>query len=254
MMQNRIDAEYLVDTKSRKERMKHCDLSTECIVETTKKREYPNVYRNALAEYTKTTLPSGNEYHACHACNNGKCKNPKHIYWGTPKENQEDLLSYYNQLIPEKVGKLANRREIMKAITLMEFDDKVKRGQIQIMHDMSENQIEYQDHAVICETITVEKPKGKNTFHALYKLKRKRHRLAKLRDFKTNLRETDSFHIACVYAIIMHYANHWKYERGMVPSELAEKWVRMWNSGKLKTKEDLYAVYDEWMPNNIMKI
>jgi hypothetical protein len=40
----------------------------------------------------------------------------------------------------------------------------------------------------------------------------------------------------------------------MVPSELAEKWVRMWNSGKLKTKEDLYAVYDEWMPNNIMKI
>ena len=47
-----------------------------------------------------------------------------------------------------------------------------------------ENQIEYQDHAVICETITVEKPKGKNTFHALYKLKRKRHRLAKPRDFK----------------------------------------------------------------------
>ena len=73
MMQNWIDAEYLVDAKSRKERMKHCDLSTECIVETTKKREYPNVYRNAQAEYTKTTLPSGNEYHACHACNNGKC-------------------------------------------------------------------------------------------------------------------------------------------------------------------------------------
>ena len=26
----------------------------------------------------------------CHACHNDKCSNPKHLYWGTRKENVQD--------------------------------------------------------------------------------------------------------------------------------------------------------------------
>jgi hypothetical protein len=28
--------------------------------------------------------------HLCHACNDHSCSNPKHLYWGTAKENFED--------------------------------------------------------------------------------------------------------------------------------------------------------------------
>lgn len=29
----------------------------------------------------------------CHACHNCKCENPKHLYWGTDKENCQDSMN-----------------------------------------------------------------------------------------------------------------------------------------------------------------
>ena len=37
-----------------------------------------------------TSIPSGHKVHVCHACNNANCSNPKHLYWGTAKENRND--------------------------------------------------------------------------------------------------------------------------------------------------------------------
>ena len=45
-----------------------------------------------MAHLLDTTIPSGHMIHVCHACNNEKCSNPKHLYWGTAKENRQDLI------------------------------------------------------------------------------------------------------------------------------------------------------------------
>lgn len=46
-------------------------------------------HKGVLAQYLNTTIPSGRIL-LCHACNNEKCSNPNHLYWGTDKENIVD--------------------------------------------------------------------------------------------------------------------------------------------------------------------
>ena len=46
--------------------------------------------KGLLAYLHNTTMPIGMKIHACHACNNKKCSNPNHLYWGTPSENRID--------------------------------------------------------------------------------------------------------------------------------------------------------------------
>lgn len=43
-------------------------------------------HKGVLAQYLDTTIPSGRIL-LCHACHNGKCSNPKHLYWGTDVDN-----------------------------------------------------------------------------------------------------------------------------------------------------------------------
>lgn len=50
-------------------------------------------FRGLLAYYLETTIPAGHKIHLCHACNNGKCSNPKHLYWGTSRENIQDAIA-----------------------------------------------------------------------------------------------------------------------------------------------------------------
>lgn len=76
--------EYMKRTKP--ERQQHLLLNEPCIeIGGTSSR-----FRGLLAHSLGTTLPSGCKIHLCHACNNGKCSNPNHLYWGTAKENQDD--------------------------------------------------------------------------------------------------------------------------------------------------------------------
>ena len=42
--------------------------------------------KGVLAQYLDTTIPSGRTL-LCHACHNGKCSNPRHLYWGTDIDN-----------------------------------------------------------------------------------------------------------------------------------------------------------------------
>lgn len=72
-------------TKEQKERQSHLDLNDEC-----KERGGNSTnHRGVLAQYLDTPI-YGRPADLCHACHNGKCSNPKHLYWGTRKENVQD--------------------------------------------------------------------------------------------------------------------------------------------------------------------
>ena len=68
--------------RSREERRAHLNLNDSCCERGGNSTNHKGV----LAQYLDTTIPSGRTL-LCHACNNEKCSNPKHLYWGTDKEN-----------------------------------------------------------------------------------------------------------------------------------------------------------------------
>lgn len=70
--------------QSRDVRTAHLQLDEECI----ERGGNSTVHRGVLAEHLNTNLPS--KVDLCHACHNDKCSNPKHLYWGTRKENVQD--------------------------------------------------------------------------------------------------------------------------------------------------------------------
>ncbi len=71
------------------ERQEHLRLEEPCI----ERGGFHNNFRGVLAEHLGTTFPSGMMIHLCHACNNGKCSNPHHMYWGTARENYIDRIT-----------------------------------------------------------------------------------------------------------------------------------------------------------------
>lgn len=85
---------------SREDRRNHLDLSLPC-------KEIGGCsthFKGILAFELNTTIPSKRNIYLCHACNNEKCCNPKHLYWGTPKDNmidQKENAGYYT--LPEKI-------------------------------------------------------------------------------------------------------------------------------------------------------
>jgi hypothetical protein len=83
-----IIEEYIV--RSLEERQAHLNLNEPCF---ERKGAYQNdsaYCRILLSSKFNTTIPLGRKIHACHACNNGRCSNISHIYWGTNSENQID--------------------------------------------------------------------------------------------------------------------------------------------------------------------
>lgn len=67
---------------SRDDRRQHLRLDESCCERGGNSTNHKGV----LAEYLGTTIPKGRIL-LCHACNNEKCSNPRHLYWGTDKEN-----------------------------------------------------------------------------------------------------------------------------------------------------------------------
>ncbi len=70
--------------ESKEVRTAHLILEEPCI----ERGGNSTVHRGVLAEYLGTNLPD--KLDLCHACGNGKCSNPRHLYWGTRAENIED--------------------------------------------------------------------------------------------------------------------------------------------------------------------
>ena len=73
---------------SREERTMHLDLNSKCI----ERGGNSTVHRGVLAEYLNTNFAS--KVDLCHACGNGECSNPKHLYWGTRYENIQDAKNH----------------------------------------------------------------------------------------------------------------------------------------------------------------
>ena len=73
-------SEYIKESKEN--RQKHLDLDQPCI----ERGGISTNHKGVLAEFLDTDIPYRLPL-LLHACNNDKCSNPKHLYWGTYQEN-----------------------------------------------------------------------------------------------------------------------------------------------------------------------
>jgi hypothetical protein len=67
---------------SKEDRQRHLSLAEPC----NERGGNSTQHRGIMVEYLDVTFPTGRIL-LCHACGNGKCSNPRHLYWGTDKEN-----------------------------------------------------------------------------------------------------------------------------------------------------------------------
>lgn len=65
-----------------KDRKSHIDLTSDCL----ERGGNSTNHRGVLAQYLNTWV-SGKGVVLAHACNNGNCSNPNHLYWATYREN-----------------------------------------------------------------------------------------------------------------------------------------------------------------------
>lgn len=99
--------------QSQQERQKHLDLKLPCL----ERGGHGTQYRGVLAQFLDTDMPKVRTIHCCHACGNGKCSNPKHLYWGTASENRLDAVAaghgWHGNVHKQSP---ATRRKIAKAL------------------------------------------------------------------------------------------------------------------------------------------
>jgi len=76
--------------KTREERQSHLDLNENCIEIGG---HSSTCFKGLLAYHLQTTIPTRNKIVLCHACNNQKCSNVKHLYWGTYRDNYDDYIA-----------------------------------------------------------------------------------------------------------------------------------------------------------------
>lgn len=75
---------------SKEDRQSHLNLNESCVFRSTIKNGTSGLCKALLAHVLDTEIPFGMKIHLCHACNQGHCCNPNHLYWGTAKENFAD--------------------------------------------------------------------------------------------------------------------------------------------------------------------
>ncbi len=75
---------------ARDDRRNHLKLDTPC---DERGLVYSYHLTGLLAYFLGTTIPKkGDNAIVCHGCNNPKCSNPNHLYWGSYKDNHCDQV------------------------------------------------------------------------------------------------------------------------------------------------------------------
>lgn len=91
-------------TKPKADRQNHIDLTDPCVERGGPQKGGLSSYcKGLMAHLLDTTIPSGHKIHVCHACNNERCSNPKHLYWGTAQENSQDRINNDGKTIFDKM-------------------------------------------------------------------------------------------------------------------------------------------------------
>lgn len=122
---------------SREERRKHLDLNSDCIEIGGK----ASMFRGLLAHYLGTTI-GGLREHLCHACNNPKCSNPKHLYWGSPADNSRDYkesgswMSIWQRMVVKYGIEGAKRKLSNSAIERNGSQNSLTQKQIEIRKEI----------------------------------------------------------------------------------------------------------------------
>lgn len=94
--------EYILLTKE--DRQKHLRLEDPCIERGGPEKGGLSAYcKGLMAHILDTSIPSGMMIQICHACNNARCSNPSHLYWGTASENAFDRMNNGDKTVWEKV-------------------------------------------------------------------------------------------------------------------------------------------------------
>ena len=80
--------------RPKEDRQAHLRLDEPCIERGGPEKGGLSAYcKGLMAHILDTSIPTGHKIHICHACNNEKCSNPKHLYWGTAQENRQDQIA-----------------------------------------------------------------------------------------------------------------------------------------------------------------
>lgn len=216
-------------------RKDHIDLDTPCQVYGKERRVY--IYRKSLAEYLETGLPKGREIHACHACNNKLCKNPRHLYWGSPEENRKDLENMFIETYgADGIKYLDGYVNYIKMARLVRYAEMVKKGQVhEIIIDESRKIPSQVRGGFVFDgkVIQVEIPEGKKYFHAKYQIRKSKHPLAKDKKYCTNTR-TEDFHTACVTAYMLHSSDRYgKSTTSLEAENFIVKYFNRVNNGRI---------------------
>jgi len=97
-------------------RQAHLDLASPCIERGGSSTQH----RAILAYVLDTDIATG--VCCCHACSNGKCSNPKHLYWGTYKENSLDALADGNPTPWDRMVKKYGKEGALEKLKLLRFN------------------------------------------------------------------------------------------------------------------------------------
>lgn len=80
--------------RSKEDRQSHLRLDEPCIERGGPEKGGLSAYcKGLMAHILDTSIPTGHKIHICHACNNHRCSNPNHLYWGTAFENRIDEVN-----------------------------------------------------------------------------------------------------------------------------------------------------------------